>query len=40
MRTIAADPRFRQVATLSSDEILLERNFWKPLQAVVYVRRR
>ena len=40
MRTIAADPRFRQVATLSTDEILLERNFWKPLQAVVYVRRR
>jgi hypothetical protein len=39
-RTIAADPRFRKVATLSSDEILLERNFWKPLQAVVYVRRR
>jgi hypothetical protein len=39
-RTIAADPRFRKLATLSSDEILLERNFWKPLQAVVYVRRR
>jgi hypothetical protein len=39
-RTIAADPRFRRVATLASNEILLERNFWKPLQAVVYVRRR
>jgi hypothetical protein len=39
-RSIAADPRFRRIATLSSDEILLERNFWKPLQAVVYVRRR
>jgi hypothetical protein len=39
-RAVAADPRFRRVATLSSNEILLERNFWKPLQAVVYVRRR
>jgi hypothetical protein len=39
-RTIAADSRFRKVATLSSDEILLERNFWKPLQAIVYVRER
>jgi hypothetical protein len=39
-RAIAADPRFRQVAALSSNEILLERNYWKPLQAVIYVRRR
>ena len=38
-RAIAADPRFRRVAAFASDEILLERNFWKPLQAVVYVRR-
>jgi hypothetical protein len=37
-RAIAADPRFRRVATLASDEILLERNYWKPLRAVVYVR--
>ena len=39
-RAIATDPRFRRVATIATDEILLERNFWKPLQAVVYVRRR
>jgi hypothetical protein len=39
-RTIAADPRFRRLATVSTDEILLERNYWKPLQAVVYVRHR
>jgi hypothetical protein len=25
---------------VQTDEILLERNFWKPLQAVIYVRRR
>ncbi|HEY3921866.1 MAG TPA: hypothetical protein VGL76_07105, partial [Gaiellaceae bacterium] len=37
--TIAADPRFRKVATLTSDEILLKRNYWKPLMAVIYVRR-
>jgi len=39
LRAIAADRRFRQVAALTSDEILLKRNFWKPLQALVYVRR-
>ena len=39
-RALAADPRFRPVATITSDEILLERNFFKPLQAVVYLRRR
>jgi hypothetical protein len=39
-RAIAADPRFRRVRTITTDEILAERNFWKPLQAVVYVRRR
>jgi hypothetical protein len=39
-RAIAADPRFRRVATLTTNEILLKRNYWKPLQAVVYVRRR
>ena len=39
-RAIAADPRFRAEQTVTTDEILLERNFWKPLQAVVYVRRR
>jgi len=37
-RTIAADPRFRRVATVQTDEILLKRNYFKPLQAVVYVR--
>jgi mannosyltransferase len=37
-RTIAADPRFREVTLVTSDEIRLEQNFWKPLQAVVYVR--
>ena len=39
-RAIAADPRFKELATLTTDEILLELNYWKPLQAVVYVRRR
>jgi len=39
LRAIASDGRFRQVATLSTDEILLKRNFWKPLEALVYVRR-
>jgi mannosyltransferase len=39
-QAIAADPRFRPVATVTTDEILLKRNFWKPLQAVIYVRRR
>jgi len=38
-RTIASDPRFRQLAWIRSDEILLKKNFFKPLQAVVYVRR-
>jgi mannosyltransferase len=38
-RAIAADPRFRRVATLTTNEILLKRNYWKPLEAVVYVRR-
>jgi len=37
---IARDPRFREIGTVTTNEILLERNFWKPLQAVVYVRRR
>jgi mannosyltransferase len=39
-RAVAADPRFRRVATISSNEILAEKNYWKPLQAVVYARRR
>ena len=39
-RAVAADPRFRRVVALSSNEILQGRNYWKPLQAVVYVRRR
>jgi hypothetical protein len=39
-RAIAADPRFREVTTVTSDEIRLELNFWKPLEAVVYIRRR
>ena len=38
-QAIAADPRFHRVGTVTTDEILLERNFFKPLQAVVYVRR-
>jgi mannosyltransferase len=37
---IARDPRFRQVAVIQTNEILLKRNFFKPLQAVVYVRSR
>jgi mannosyltransferase len=39
-RAIAADPRFAPEKTVKTDEILLERNYWKPLQAVVYLRRR
>ena len=39
LRAIAADPRFRRLATLTTDEILLKRNYWKPLQALVYARR-
>jgi hypothetical protein len=39
-RAIAADPRFKELRPLTSDEVLLELNYWKPLQAVVYVRRR
>jgi hypothetical protein len=38
-RTIARDPRFRELAFVHTDEILLKRNFFKPLQAVVYVRK-
>jgi mannosyltransferase len=38
-RAIAADPRFRRVRTLTSNEILAEKNYWKPLQAVIYARR-
>ena len=37
---IAADRRFEEVTSVSSDEIRLRRNYWKPLQAVVYLRRR
>ena len=36
---IARDPRFRRIATVQTDEILLKLNYFKPLQAVVYVRR-
>jgi len=39
-RAIAADPRFRRVRTITSNEILAEKNYWKPLQAVIYARRR
>ena len=38
-RAIAHDRRFRRLAWIHTDEILLKRNFFKPLQAVVYVRR-
>jgi hypothetical protein len=37
---IARDPRFRPVATLTTNEILTKVNYFKLLQAVVYVRRR
>jgi hypothetical protein len=37
---IARDPRFRRLEVVMPDEILRHRNYWKPLQAVVYVRRR
>ena len=36
---VARDPRFRRVAFVQTDEILREINYFKPLQAVVYVRR-
>jgi 4-amino-4-deoxy-L-arabinose transferase-like glycosyltransferase len=38
-KDIARDPRFRQVAVVQTDEILRKINYFKPLQAVVYVRR-
>ena len=38
-RDIARDPRFRRVAFVQTDEILRKINYFKPLQAVVYVRR-
>ena len=37
-RDIARDPRFRQVAYAGTNEILEKLNYFKPLQAVVYVR--
>ena len=37
-QTIAHDPRFHRTAVIVTDEILLKRNFFKPLQAVVYTR--
>jgi mannosyltransferase len=38
-RDIARDPRFRRLGLVQTDEILSKRNYFKPLQAVVYVRR-
>jgi hypothetical protein len=38
-RDVARDPRFRRVAFVQTDEILRKVNYFKPLQAVVYVRR-
>ena len=38
-RDIARDPRFRQVEYVGTNEILLKLNYFKPLQAVVYVRK-
>ena len=38
-RAISHDPRFREVVWVHNDEILLKKNFFKPLQAVVYRRR-
>jgi hypothetical protein len=39
-KAIDRDPRFRRVRVLGTNEILEKRNYFKPLQAVVYVRRR
>jgi mannosyltransferase len=36
---IDRDPRFRRVAVVGTNEILEQRNYFKPLQAVVYVRK-
>jgi hypothetical protein len=38
-RDIARDPRFQQVATIASNEVLTKINYFKLLQAVVYVRK-
>jgi hypothetical protein len=38
-REIARDPRFRQVAYVGPNEILQQVNYFKPLQAVVYLRK-
>ena len=38
-RDIARDPRFRQVAYVGTNEILDKLNYFKPLQAAVYVRK-
>jgi len=38
-RAVAADRRFREITPVTSPEVLLRRNYFKPLQAVVYVRR-
>jgi mannosyltransferase len=38
-RALAADPRFRHVAHLEANEIELQRRYFKPVQADVYVKR-
>jgi hypothetical protein len=38
-REVGRDPRFRRVAFVQTDEILRKLNYFKPLEAVVYVRR-
>ncbi len=38
-RDIARDPRFRRIGFVGTNEILQKLNYFKPLQAVVYVRK-
>ena len=38
LAAIEADRRFRRVAVIQTDEIARKKNYWKPLQAFVFVR--
>ena len=38
LAAISADRRFRQVTVVRSDEIATKKNYWKPLQAFIFVR--
>jgi hypothetical protein len=38
LNAITADRRFQRVEVVRSDEIALKKNYWKPLQAFIFVR--